>query len=194
MSAKVIGVTGGFCTGKTTVALFLKNMGAYLIDADRITHCLYAKDKKLKSTISREFGKEVFIQGRLSRRKLGKATFNSKKNLKKLCGIVHPNVIKEIKKEIKSSKKPFIVVDAPLLIEVGLHKFVDYVVVVKATLKKRIKRCSGKGFTKQDVLRRSALQIPLKKKIKHADFVIDNNRSKRYAREEVKKFWKKIRR
>lgn len=189
----VIGVTGGFCTGKTTVCAFFRDLGAHMIDADKIVHQLYKKDKKIKRAILKNFGKEVFALGKIDRTKLAKAIFGSKGSLRKLCNIVHPKVIKKIKEEIKKRKKSSAtVIDAPLLIEAYLHKAVDYVVVVKVARPRQIERCIQRGFTKRNFLVRSALQMPLREKIKYADFVINNNGSKKYTRNEVIKVWKEI--
>ncbi|MBL7155533.1 MAG: dephospho-CoA kinase [Candidatus Omnitrophica bacterium] len=188
---KVIGVTGTFCTGKTTVTAFFKKLGAHTIDADRIVHGLYKK-RDTKRLIRKNFGSGVFKSGKIDRIKLGKIAFKNKRNLKRLCRIIHPKVIKIIKSEVKKSKKRITVVDVPLLIEAGLAKSFDYIIVVKCAVKKQVRRSAGRGFRERDVCRRRRQQMPLRKKIEYADFVIDNNHSKKYTCGEVMKIWKKI--
>ncbi|UCD55829.1 MAG: dephospho-CoA kinase [Candidatus Omnitrophota bacterium] len=188
----VIGVTGGFCTGKTTVCAFFRKLGARVIDADKIVHRLYKKNKKIRNAVLKNFGKIVFMPGgRIDRKKLREAAFRNRRSLNKLCGIVHPEVIKEIKKMMKAAKK-IVIIDAPLLIEAGLHKRVDYIVVVKAGLKKQLERGARRGFKKHDCLARRRSQMPLRKKIKYADFVINNNRSREYTKKQVIKIWKEL--
>jgi len=190
---RLIGVTGSFCTGKTTVSRFFEKLGARVIDADKIVHRLYGRDKKVKRAILKNFGSTVFTPaGGLDRRKLSKIAFSNRRNLNKLEAIIHPEVIKKIKKVVKFSKKSVIVIDAPLLIEANLHKVVDYIVVVKATLAMQIERGIRRGFKKEDCLARRKLQMPLSKKIKYADFVINNNRSREYTKKQVIRAWKAL--
>lgn len=188
----LVGVTGGFCTGKTTVCGFFKELGAHVINADKIVHQLYKKNKKIKSLVKKHFGKQVFKRGEIDRVKLGEIVFGSRKNLKKLCRIVHPSVIMIMKKEAGKSKKPVTVLDAPLLIEAGLCGYADYVVAVTATMKKIIQRCSARKYTKKDIEARSARQMSLSEKIRRADFVIDNNSSRKYTKKEVKRVWQML--
>ena len=188
----IIGVTGSVSSGKTTVAGFFKEIGAYLIDADKIVHRLYKTNRNIRTYIRKHFGGKVFSRGTIDRRKLARIVFTEKKKLKKLQKIVHPLTIKEIKDIVRKSKRQVIVIDAPLLLEANLDKFVDYIVVVKVNLKKQFERCAKKGFMKRECLLRQKSQMPLREKIKHADFVIDNNRSKAKTRKEVEGIWQKL--
>ena len=189
---KRIGITGGFCAGKSTVASFFKDLGARVIDADKLVHGLYKKDPGIKKAIRSNFGKKVFTQGVIDRKKLARAVFANKKALQKLCRIVHPKVIKKIKDESGRSKKTVTVIDAPLLIEAGLRKAVDAVVVVRAKRQTRIRRGASRGLTPREALRRQAAQMPLREKVKYADFVIENNKSRKNTRKDVVKIWQKI--
>ena len=190
----LIGVTGGFSTGKTTVCRFFGELGASLIDADKIVHQLYRKDKKIKRSILKNFGEKVLTRGRIDRAKLGKIVFNKKGSLIKLCNIVHPKVIKKIKEKARRSKRGTYVIDAPLLIEANLHKFVDCVVVVRVAPKVQVARCRKKGFSKKDLALRGSSQMSLQGKLKIADFVVDNNHSKQNTKKEVMKIWQKLKR
>jgi dephospho-CoA kinase len=190
-----LGVTGGFCTGKTTVSALFRKLGARAIDADKIVHALYKRDKKIKHAVLKNFGKGVFTAGgKIDRKKLKRLAFKTRKGRSRLCGITHPAVIRKIKEEVRLSKHKVVVVDAPLLIETRLYKVFDYVAVVKASLAKQIARGRRRGFKKQDVLAIRKLQMPLGKKIKYADFVIDNNRSREYTRKQVIKIWSQLNR
>ena len=188
----VVGVTGAFCTGKTTVCGFFKELGARVIDADKIVHRLYKKNKKIKALLKKNFGEQVLRRGKIDRTKLAKIAFSSKKNLNRLCRIVHPSAIRIMKEEAARSHRRVTVLDAPLLIEAGLSKEVDYVVAVTASMKKRIKRCVTRKYTKKDIRARSARQMSLRKKIGCADFVINNNGSKRYAKKKVRSIWQTL--
>lgn len=191
----LIGVTGAFCTGKTTVAGFFKDLGAYTIDADKVVHRLYRENKNIKEAILNAFGKKVFAKNIINKKKLGELAFRNKKNLKKLCAIIHPEVIKKIKEDVsRFEKDAMLVIDAPLLIEAGLHRFVDFVVVVSANPGTQIRRCRMRNFTKKDLLKRQKAQMSLSEKEKHADFIIDNNGRKRDTRKDVEKLWEELKR
>ncbi|MGB2705446.1 MAG: dephospho-CoA kinase, partial [Candidatus Omnitrophota bacterium] len=138
------------------------------------------------------FGDGVFTKGRIDTAKLKVAAFASKRALEKLCRIVHPRVIEIMKKEAKKSDKAVTVLDAPLLIEAGLSKDVDYVVVVTATMEKRIEHAAAREYTKKDIYLRKARQMALGEKIKRADFVINNNRSKRYMKKQIRGIWQTL--
>ncbi|MBL7158064.1 MAG: dephospho-CoA kinase [Candidatus Omnitrophica bacterium] len=191
----IVGLTGCFGSGKTTVAGFFKNMGAYVIDADSLVHEIYSQDVRIKRKIIAQFGKCVSApRDRIDRKKLGEAAFKSRKALRKLCRIIHPEVIRRIRSLTGKTKREIVVIDAPLLLEAGLVGAVDLVITVKASRKKSIERCLNKGFGRMDILRRLSFQIPMRKKIALADFVIDNNYSKEESRKKTAIIWQELRR
>ena len=108
--------------------------------------------------------------------------------------IIHPEVISEIKKKLRqTSKGDVVVIDAPLLIEAGLAGMVDELVVVACPKSEQIRRCMRKfGVDKKEVLKRVRSQISLTKKIKMADYVVNNNGPKAETREAAKKIWRQI--
>ncbi|MCX7926842.1 MAG: dephospho-CoA kinase [Candidatus Omnitrophica bacterium] len=175
----VIGITGVFGSGKSTVAQIIKGWKAKLIDADAISHNLLNKDKKVKGEIARVFP-EVFNKDRIiNRQRLADLVFKNSSSRKKLEKIMHPRIIKQIKKSINKIKSGLVILDAPLLFETKLNNLCDYVIVVKANQKQifeRVKKrfCLSKG----DIRARISAQIPLRKKIAQADFIIDNSGSK----------------
>ena len=173
----IIGLTGSFGTGKTTVARLFRAKGAYIIDADQINHQILKKNKTVIQKIVRLFGKDVLSkQGSINRKSLAQLVFKNKKDLSKLCKISHPIIIAQIKNRIKRiNRNSFIIIDAPLLIEAGLNKLLDYLIVVKADKETVIRRLKKKGFSRNEVLHRLRMQLPLRYKLRLADFVIDNN-------------------
>ena len=165
----IIGITGSFGTGKTTVASMFKDLGAKVIDADKIVHSLI--DKKMRG-------------------KLAKIVFQRKEYLNRLCKVIHPFVVDKIRRLCKKYKNKLIVIDAPLLIEVGLHKEVDFVIVVKAKKDIQIKRAMKKTkLSRKEVLARINCQIPLREKISLADFVIDNSSTLSKTKNQVRKIF-----
>jgi len=169
----IIGLTGGLACGKTTVARMLKKRGAYVIDADKIVHQMIAAP---------------------ARKKLAEVVFDDRQALERLCAKVHPLVKREILRQLKSlGKDKTAVIDAPLLIESSFHKKCDYLVVVKAPLRKQLERAKQSlAISRQEALKRIRLQMPLREKITLADFVIDNGGSLSDTKMQVKKLWRKV--
>ena len=189
----IIGLTGSFGTGKTFVASIFKELGARVIDADRIAHKVIRKGSIAYKRIVKLFGKKILDKkGEIERRELGRVVFSNKALLRKLNSIVHPYVIKEIKRSIRSAgKTDIIVVDAPLLLEARLNGLVDKLVVVKCQKRRQIERCQEKfRLQKEEILQRIESQIPIKKKMEMADLVIENSRTRSATRKQVRKAWR----
>lgn len=190
----VIGLTGSFSSGKTTVSGFLKSFGAQVIDADRIAHSAITRGSKVYDRIVRSFGTSILDpKGSIDRKKLGRIVFSEKRSLNKLNKLVHPEVTKIIKQQIRLSNKQYLVIDAPLLIESGLDKYCNVLLVVRASIKKQIERAIKKsGLSKDDCLKRIRSQVSVSKKVRLADFVIDNNVRIKETKKQVKDIWRKI--
>lgn len=188
----VIGVTGSFGSGKSTVARMFASLGARLIDADRIAHQLISPETSAYRKIVKSFGRRILTkEARIERKKLGRLVFGNRQLLRKLNRIVHPQVITVIKKEIVKSKKKIFVLDAPLLIEAGLRKKVDLLIVVRNTRKKQIERLLKKdSYSKAEIIKRINSQMALSKKMRLADFIIDNRGSLENTRMQVKKIYR----
>ena len=177
-----IGLTGSFGTGKSTVARMFAGYGAVVIDADAIVHEELKTNGKACAQVANVFGKGVVSGQGIDRRRLADIVFRDPKKLKQLTSIVHPIVLKEVQARIrklkKESKVRMVVVDAPLLIEAGWHSWLDYLIVVKASLDLQIRRLSAqRKITKAEILRRLKSQLPIRQKINMADIVIDNRKN-----------------
>jgi dephospho-CoA kinase len=186
----ILGITGVFGSGKTTVSRMFKGSGVRIIDADKIVHDRVLRDKRIKKKIIELFGLNVSKSGggELDRGKISGIVFNNKESLRKLNLIIHPEVIRIIKYEIKNSRERIIILDVPLLIESGLFKMADKIIVVSAGLKNIIHRLRRKRrILKEDVLKRRRYQLSLNRKIRMADFVIDNDGTKENTKEQVEK-------
>ncbi|MBM3255250.1 MAG: dephospho-CoA kinase [Candidatus Omnitrophica bacterium] len=182
----ILGITGSFGSGKSTVARLLKAGSCSLIDADRIAHQVLRQRDVHKKIVS-IFGQAVLGKGSLDRRRLGSLVFSSKRILKKLQEIVHPRVIGIIRDKIETSPKN-IILDAPLLIEAGLGDLADKILVVKISRAKQVKRLLSKTtLSRADILRRIRAQFPLSMKVRMADFIIDNNGSLAKTKEQLVK-------
>jgi dephospho-CoA kinase len=184
----VVGITGNFGSGKSTVARLLASYEAKIIDADKIAHRCLSRGNKVYRKIVSVFGDTILGKNKeIDRCRLGKVVFGDKKLLKKLNGIVHPEVIRIIKSKINSKKKGVMVLDAPLLLEAGLRSAVDKLIVVTINRDTQIMRLLKKtSLKKADILKRIKSQIPLRAKARLADFIIDNNGSLAKTRKQVK--------
>ncbi|MCM8780746.1 MAG: dephospho-CoA kinase [Candidatus Omnitrophica bacterium] len=188
----VIGITGSFGSGKTTVAKMFKRLGAKIVDADRIAHQLIRPQTRIYRKIIDVFGDGIIAKQRnIDRKKLAKIVFNDRNLLQRLNKIVHPEIIKSIKKEIKRIPKGVIVLDAPLLIEAGLKSIVDKIIVVNINSKIQMQRLLKKTASERDdIIKRIRAQVPLSVKIRQADFVIDNSGKINQTEKQIKKIWR----
>lgn len=191
-----VGLTGSIGTGKSTVSQIFKKLGAYVIDADKVVHKLL-ENEKVKREIAEVFGKEVFdTSGKIDKKKLAKIVFNAPEMKKKLEKILHPKVRQEIENFIKEvykrDKNAVIIAEIPLLIETGLYKNYDKIIVVYAPKDLQIKRLLSKGFSKEEALSRINSQIDIEEKLKYADIVIENTGSLEELEEKVKKVYEQL--
>lgn len=181
----VIGITSGMQCGKSTVAGFFRNKGFYVVDADKVVSALY-RDKKIKRRLLKEFKTS-------DKKKISGIAFSNKRKMNKLNRIFWPEVRKEIKARIRKSKRKKIVLDVPMLFESGLDKLCDYVVVVSLPKSKQVERVMRKShIPKFSALKRIGMQMPLNKKIKKADFVVDNGKSRADARKQIRGIIKSV--
>jgi len=190
----IIGVTGSFGSGKSTVARMFGSLGAKVIDADRIARRLIRPKTKIYKKIIDSFGREILKANFLiDRHKLADIVFNNSQRLNRLNGIIHPEVIRVIKNQIKTGGPRTVVLDAPLLIEAGLAGEADKIVVVKLNSKEQIRRLlNDSSMSKSEILKRIKAQMSLRHKIRLADFVIDNAGTVRQTKKQVIKIWEKL--
>jgi len=190
----ILGLTGSFGSGKTTVAGILKSYGVRIIDADKIAHQVIRPGKPAYGKIVYLFGSRVLNEDKsINRHLLAQIVFNQRNLLVKLNSIVHPEVIKIIKGKLKRVGKGIVVIDAPLLIETGLDKLVHKLIVVKISKTEQLARLEQKlGLVKRDIQLRINCQLPLEDKVRMADFVIDNNGIIKETAKQVKGVIKEI--
>jgi dephospho-CoA kinase len=176
----VIGILGGMYSGKSTVAAELAKLGCAVIDADSISHQLLEEKDVLKKVV-RVFGKGVLDgKGKIDRSALANRVFGDPAKLATLTGILHPLVMARVEDLItKCGPQPAvraIVLDVPLLVEVGWEKRCDHIIFVDCAPPMRLERAKKKGIFEADQLKiRENLQISLDKKKRIADNIVDNN-------------------
>ena len=195
-----VGLTGGIASGKSTVARMLVAKGAVLIDFDDLTHTVEEPDGPVWREILRHFGKAVLLPDRrIDRGKLGAVVFADRKKREILNGIVHPAVLAEWRRrlaEIEKERADAVVLsDIPLLIEVGLEKMVDLVLLVCVPPEAQIRRLMARnGYSREEAESRVAAQMPIAEKIPRADIVIRNEGPVEETAREVDRVWKELRR
>ena len=174
----IIGLTGGIATGKSQSSKIFKELGCYIIDADKLSRTLTTKDSKCLKEIVETFGTDILnYNGTLNRKKLGQIVFNDKQAKMDLERIIHPHIIKKTNEIIaKKYNKTNIIVDAPLLFEVGLDRVCDKVIVIYARYHIQIARFMKRdNLSKEEAIKRIALQMPIEDKMRLADITIDNS-------------------
>ena len=186
----VVGLTGGIGSGKSTVASMLQEMGARIIDADRIARDAVAPGEPALASIRAEFGSEVLTeQGELDRAALAARVFDDRDALKRLNAIVHPSVAARAAQELEAARDDdvrWVVYDVPLLYENELEGMFAKVIVVTASEPVRRHRLRERErWSTSDIDARMATQMPLEEKVRRADFVIDNDGSLVETRRQV---------
>lgn len=188
----LVGLTGGFGSGKSTVASMLEQDGLTVISADSLAREVCEPGTEAFKEIVQTFGQELVAEdGSLDRKRLGEVVFASSVLLLQLNHIVHPRVIareSELVEEFeKSNPHGILVLDVPLLIEAERHHLVDFVVVVNAPAELRFERLKRRfgNLDRAAVEARMKHQLPLEEKVKLADFVIDNGGDLASTREQV---------
>lgn len=199
LTGLIVGVTGGFGTGKTFVSNTFRKLGASLIDADRITHSLLVRGSIVYGKIVSKFGQDILNKnGSINRKRLADIVFDNRKKLSSYLEIIHPEIIEIIRQQIKKTiriykKSKIIILDAPLLIETGLNLIVDELVVVKTNKEIQLLRLKNKfGTDKTNILKRIRFQLPLSKKLRLADYIIDNNGTQKQTVQQVRQIWEKL--
>jgi len=198
--ASIIGLTGGIVGGKSTVASMFKDLGAKIIDADKLGHSVILPKKPAWKKIVKIFGKDILRNDlTVDRGKLGKIVFTNQALLKKLNEITHPEITKMIKNEINSeinkthNQEKILIIDAALIYEAKIDRLVDKIIVVYIDEDEQIKRLVMRNnLSKEEALQRIKSQMPMKEKIKMADYVIDNNSSLDKTKKQVEKIWQNL--
>lgn len=194
---RLIGLTGGIGSGKSTVSRMLADHGALIVDADRITHELQQRGRPVWESIFETFGWSVLRpDGQIDRKRLGRRVFGDALQRQVLNQLVHPAVQAEIRRQVAGAANqgfPAVILDVPLLIEGGLYKIVDQVWVVYATPEQQACRiCRRDGVSPETAVSRIAAQMPLEQKLRYANHVIDNQGSPEELGEVVRALWQSV--
>lgn len=187
----LIGLTGTFGSGKSTVARLFEPLGAEVLDADRMAHEALLEGSALYPQLKARFPQAVSAEG-IDRKKLASLVFSDESQRKALESLIHPYVFQRIAEEVADNSAPVIVLEIPLLYETGFDRSCDVCVVVNSPADIIEKRLAEKGFSPDEVRCRQKIQMPLEDKVKRAHFVIDNSGDLEGVRKQVEKIWKSI--
>ncbi len=195
---RVIGLTGGIASGKSTVSKYLRELGAAIIDADLIAKETVEGNTPALQEIAACFGEGVLTsEGQLDRKKLAELIFDSPDERQKLNRIIHPRVISRVKELIALYKKqgnvPLIVVDAPLLLECGMQDMVDEVWLVAVPEDVQVERLTKReNLSAEAAQKRIDSQMKLEDKIKQAHRIIDNSQELAGTLAQVDEYWAEV--
>ena len=173
---KIIGLTGGIGSGKSTVAKMFNELGVPIYYSDDEAKRLMNTSDQIKKGLIDVFGQKSFENGKLNRAYIAALVFNDKEKLKNLNAIVHPEVKSNFKKWIMNQNAPYIIQENPLIFENNSQHDFDLVITVTAPEKNRIKRVMARdGLSENQVLDRVKNQLDDESKINGSDFVIIND-------------------
>lgn len=184
----ILGLTGGIACGKTTISNIFKQLGVKVIDADKVAREVIELPE-IADEIKKNYGNDIFINGKLDRKKLREIIFNDKEKIMKLNTIIHPKVIDIFKEEYNKNKfsDEIIVFDIPLLFEVGLEKYCNKTIVVYVNEEIQIKRVMERDNSSRELAKKIIdAQMALFEKVKMADYAIENNSTVNELEKKVK--------
>jgi len=177
----IAGLTGGIASGKSTVAKFLSDAGAKIIDADAIAREVVEPGTPGCEAIAASFGRSVLLpDGNIDRKRLGEIIFNDPEKRTRLDAIVHPLVVQRSAEMIAqiAAEAPdaVVIMDIPLLMETGMGKDLAEVIVVYVPESVQLERLMNRdGIDEQAAMARIRSQMPIEEKRKRATLVIDNS-------------------
>lgn len=194
---KVIGLTGGIASGKSTISNIFKEVGWPVIDADQTARQVVMPGSLGLAQIVSRFGSQVLQpNGTLDRAALGSMVFDDPQNLSDLDQIEHPLIMAAIDKQLAGLKKqglPVVVLDVPLLFETGMDQECDLTVLAVVDRKTQLERLMKRDHcSKAAALKRINAQMPLEEKMRRADVTIDNNGSLAQTRLQVAKLVERV--
>jgi dephospho-CoA kinase len=195
---KRFGLTGGIASGKSWVASLLRELDFRVLDADLLGHQLIEPGQPTREEVIREFGREILREeGSVDRKKLGEIVFADSAKLAKLNSILHPRIEEAMQAQFakwqSEGVRDAVFVEAALLVEAGMHRRLDGLVVVWCRPEDQIERLRARGLSDEEARRRIALQLPAREKLKHATYTIDTSGTMQDTQKQVAALAEKLR-
>ena len=194
---KVIGITGGIGSGKSTVSQLLHELGAVVLDADEVGHEAYKPNTETWLEVVSAFGKQILTpNGEVDRRSLSQIVFSDPESLARLNQIVHPRMYEMMKTQIEEFRRQgvkVVVLEAAILLEAGWTPLVDEVWVTVAPEHEVVKRTVERtGLPEEQVLAIIHSQLSSEERTEHADVIINNDGSIDELKVKIKELWNRI--
>ncbi len=194
---KVIGLTGGIGSGKSTAAQFLKSLGAEVVDLDKAGHDLLKRGGGVYQQVLDAFGKDILSAGgEIDRARLGKLVFSSPDDLIRLNDIIHPAIDSRVEKKVEESRRKgvkVVVFEAAAMLESGRTFLVDELWVITAPVPAVLGRIKERsGYSDEEARRRIGSQLTNEERIRKADVVINNEGTLEELKVKVKAEWDKL--
>ncbi len=194
---KVIGLTGGIGSGKSTVSQFLAELGAVILNADEIGHEAFKPNTEIWRKVVAAFGRQILTSdGNIDRKKLGEIVFGNAESLSRLNQIMHPRMYALVKAQLEEYRRQgtrVVVLEAPLLQEAGWTSLVDEVWVTTAPEATVLKRLEERTRLSQaESLTRIHSQLPSEERVRHADVVINTDCDLDELKSKVKELWQRL--
>ena len=176
---KIVGLTGGIGSGKSTVLNQFENLGIKTYSADKAAKKLINSDKDLIKSIKNLFGDNIYENNILDTVKLSKIVFKDPHKLKSLNSIIHPAVAKDFESFIKTKNGVYIVKEVAIIFETNTEDNYNKIILIRAPLEERIKRVILRdNLSREDVIKRVNNQIDDSTIIDNCDYIIENNNLK----------------
>ncbi len=192
---KVIGLTGGIGSGKSTVSQCLAELGAVILDADKVGHEAFKPNTEAWQEVVAAFGRQIIAPGgEVDRKKLGEIVFGNPESLSRLNQIMHPRMYDMVKAQLEEYRRQgvdVVVLEAAVLIEANWTSLVDEVwvtVAPEAAVLERLRQ--QRGLAEEQTLARIRSQLSSEERIKHADVIINNDCSRDELRVRVGELWR----
>ncbi len=194
----VIGVTGGLATGKSTVSAMFGDLGATVISADNVAREVLAPNSPMIGQVAEAFGFHLIrTDGTLDREQLARLIFSDSDARYRLDKMMHPPILERLRRQIEEAlagnPERHVVVEVPLLFELGMENWFDKIVVVTCSERAEIARLFWRdGLNELEARMRISTQLPLAEKVRRADYVVHNEGARSAVASHVGRIWKKL--
>jgi len=190
----LVGLTGNYGMGKSTVLKIFQKLGALTYDADKIVEALF-QDEEVLQKIRNLFGDGIFqANGRLDKQKVASIIFSDNASRRSLEDILHPLVFEKINRllEYSDTEDKIVVVETPLLFERGYKNRFQCIITVKTELERALHRLEEKGVKREEALERMRSQLPIEEKIRKSDFTVNNDGTTTETEQQVRNIYEKL--